>query len=49
MNTKTLGELVNGMYNVAQDKNATQSTAAAHGGVASRVVDGEPTKLAWRE
>ena len=49
MNTKTLGELVNGMYNVAQDKNASQSTPAAYGGVASRVVDGEPTKLAWRE
>lgn len=46
---QTLGELVNGMYNVAQDKNTTQSTPAMHGGVASRVVDGEPGRLAWNE
>ena len=44
------GELVDGMYNVAQDKPATQSTAAAHRGEPSRAVDGGSlTKLRWNE
>lgn len=44
------GELVDGMYNVAQGKPATQSTAAHSGGVASRAVDGgsvTKTNLQW--